>query len=442
MPSDPSNRPDPSDPFTRPDTPPEAEPFGETVVARVLPESDSSDSGPSGPDSLDSNPLGPDPNAPVVWRFEFRGTAAEFFRIWLVNTLLTLATFGIFSAWAKVRTRRYFHGSAFLNGANFDYLASPWSILIARIVIVLVVVGGASVAGEDLLENAVHTTLLALLLPWALVRGLAFNARYSSHRGARFAFQKQTAAAYLLFSPLLALLVLPGYAAYFAAENASLSDLGAGGEFAASSAGLIVALLLVLVGSAPWLLRAWHDLKARNHSLGPVRFRFQKPPVRSYWAALWGIPLLGIVVLVAVVIPQFSLATEENIFTRGPIAIITAYAMMLFVFTFVNAKFFHLFWNHLRFSIGDESGRFRADFSLWEFAVKILTVNYIVTIVSFGLMYPWAKIRRARFIAERMTLETTEAALDKIPGLRRRDESAFGEEFDALEGFDFDVGLV
>ena len=33
----------------------------------------------------------------------FTGDGKEYFRIWVVNLLLTLATFGIYSAWAKVR---------------------------------------------------------------------------------------------------------------------------------------------------------------------------------------------------------------------------------------------------------------------------------------------------------------------------------------------------
>ena len=35
--------------------------------------------------------------------FEFTGDGAEYFRIWIVNTLLTLLTGGVFFAWAKVR---------------------------------------------------------------------------------------------------------------------------------------------------------------------------------------------------------------------------------------------------------------------------------------------------------------------------------------------------
>ena len=36
----------------------------------------------------------------------FTGIGWEYFRIWVVNMLLTLLTLGIYSAWAKVRKAR------------------------------------------------------------------------------------------------------------------------------------------------------------------------------------------------------------------------------------------------------------------------------------------------------------------------------------------------
>jgi hypothetical protein len=62
---------------------------------------------------------------PEIYRFEFRGKAGEYFRIWIVNVVLSILTLGIFSAWAKVRARRYFYGNTYLNGSSFDYHADP-----------------------------------------------------------------------------------------------------------------------------------------------------------------------------------------------------------------------------------------------------------------------------------------------------------------------------
>ena len=36
----------------------------------------------------------------------FTGSGGEYFKIWIVNLLLTIATLGIYSAWAKVRKAR------------------------------------------------------------------------------------------------------------------------------------------------------------------------------------------------------------------------------------------------------------------------------------------------------------------------------------------------
>lgn len=43
--------------------------------------------------------------------FRFTGNGREYFRIWIVNTLLTILTLGIYSAWAKVRKKRYIYGN-------------------------------------------------------------------------------------------------------------------------------------------------------------------------------------------------------------------------------------------------------------------------------------------------------------------------------------------
>ena len=80
-------------------------------------------------------------------RPEFSGSAAEYFRIWVVNLFFSLATLGVYSAWAKVRKKRYFYGATRLDGDTFDYFASPKAILYGRIIAVAACLLKA-VAGE------------------------------------------------------------------------------------------------------------------------------------------------------------------------------------------------------------------------------------------------------------------------------------------------------
>ncbi|MGA3159250.1 MAG: DUF898 family protein, partial [Steroidobacteraceae bacterium] len=56
------------------------------------------------------------PPPAVLFPAEFRGEGGEYFRIWIVNLLLTLLTLGIYSAWAKVRKQRYLYSNTSVAG--------------------------------------------------------------------------------------------------------------------------------------------------------------------------------------------------------------------------------------------------------------------------------------------------------------------------------------
>src|SRR5512146_3042572 len=90
------------------------------------------DAPPSPPPATASTP-GPAP-APIEHPFDFRGDEREYFRIWIVNLALTILTLGIWSAWAKVRTERYFYANTRVAGTPFEYLARPLPILKGRII--------------------------------------------------------------------------------------------------------------------------------------------------------------------------------------------------------------------------------------------------------------------------------------------------------------------
>ena len=120
--------------------------------------------------------------------FEFRGTGGEYFRIWIVNLALTIVTLGIFSAWAKVRSRRYFLGNTFVAGHSFDYHASPVRILIGRLIAVGLLIAYNVGTGVSPLVAAPFGLLFVAALPWLIVSSHKFNARNTSYRNVRFGF--------------------------------------------------------------------------------------------------------------------------------------------------------------------------------------------------------------------------------------------------------------
>ena len=123
---------------------------------------------------------------------EFSGAAGEYFRIWVVNLFFSLATLGIFSAWAKVRKKKYFYGSTRIDGDSFEYFGDPRSIFKGRLIAAVLVIAYAFAAELFPDTRIFFWGLALLLLPWLVVRAFTFNARNSAWRGVRFDFTATT----------------------------------------------------------------------------------------------------------------------------------------------------------------------------------------------------------------------------------------------------------
>ena len=380
--------------------------------------------------------------ATVEYSFEFRGNTGEFFKIWFVNMLLTIVTLGVFSAWAKVRTRRYFYGNTFLDGGNFDYHANPWSILFARVLVLGTIGIVAYWAGENVLKNAAYSTLLVVFLPWAYVRGLAFNARNTSFSGLRFSFRKIYGVMYIIYLPVIVAVLSPAY--YFA--------INYWGDFPDTAAFFfeIFKIQGIFWGGVllffPMMTRALHRFRACGHSFGGMPFDFNTPSIWRYYAVL-GVFVLAMIVAI---LPIFFITIaifygdSELIYGTGFLPLLsfwfgffTYFAAIIIVFLIVSL-YFRLFWNNLIFP----NGKVQCDFPAFQFAFKILAINFFAIGFSLGLLYPWAKIRRARYLAEHIKIIAPAGALQEVIAARAKKEGALGEELSTVEGFDFDIGLI
>jgi uncharacterized membrane protein YjgN (DUF898 family) len=138
----------------------------------------------------------------------FTGKGGEYFRIWIVNLLLTLVTLGIWSAWAKVRKTRYFWSNTQLGGAAFQYHGNPAAILRGRLLAGAFFVA-YSVAGRiSITAGLVAGAALMLLGPWFFYRSMRFKLANTSWRGLRFGFDSTAGQAYAVLAPVVALGVL------------------------------------------------------------------------------------------------------------------------------------------------------------------------------------------------------------------------------------------
>lgn len=130
---------------------------------------------------------------------EFTGKASEYFGIWIVNLLLSLVTLGIYSAWAKVRRKKYFHHNTLIDNVGFDYHAKPVAILKGRIIAFIFFMAYAFGGQFNFFIPMAAVIIFFIALPWLVIRASKFNARNTSHRGLRFDFVGELKEAALVF---------------------------------------------------------------------------------------------------------------------------------------------------------------------------------------------------------------------------------------------------
>lgn len=338
----------------------------------------------------------PRPAAPRTAAFEFTGSGGEYFRIWIVNLLLSIVTLGIYSAWAKVRREQYFHRNLRLDGAAFDYHGRPLAILKGRLIAValLVLLGVA----EKVSATAYAVVLLALVpvVPWLAVRALRFRAHYTSHRGLRFGFDGGYRQALTTFIGLGVLSAITFGLAYPLFQQRLKRFLFDNLRF----------------GKASFACALRVGEYYRIYAMPIVAFVFL------------GIAAVGVL---GVAGPRAGQAIVPPLIVFGGIAIFVLLRPYLVVRT-SNAL-----WNSV--TLGD--ARFASDLTLGGY-FAVAASNAVLLVVTLGVFWPWARVRMARYRAEHLYLEAVEAIEDVLAGEATR-ASAVGDE--AAELFDFDIAV-
>lgn len=336
---------------------------------------------------------------PQRYGFEFTGDGFEYFKIWIVNICLTLLTLGIYSAWAKVRTHRYFYGNTRLAGASFDYLAQPLQILKGRLIAV-----GALVLYSVLVEMspaiaAVIVLAFYLLLPLIVVKALAFRARYSAYRNIRFHFEQDYGQALVIY------LVLP----------------------------LLTILTLGLM--YPFLKHRMSRFVVNNSAYGRTFFSMRSGADEFYSIYVKGLLLfIGAAIIAAIL---FGIASLFDALKGSQyLASIVMAGVYFVVFAYISTQVTNLIYSTT--VLGENSSyRLSSDLDTVQMAWLYFS-NTIGIILTLGLFIPWAKVRMAQYRASRLQLEA-EADLDRFIAVERENTGAIGDEIG--EVFDVEIGI-
>ena len=337
-------------------------------------------------------------------RFAFTGRAGPYFRIWIVSLFLSIITLGIYSAWGKVRKKRYLYAHTRLDGTGFEFRASPIAILKGR-AIALLLFGGFALSGHIFpVMQLAFVLLLLILLPWIVVAAARFNARNSAWRNIVFSFDGSFGEAAKVF-------------------------LGFG------------ALALVTLGLGyPYFKMRRARFIIEHHSFGTTHFRADLATggfIITYGFAF--LMSLGIVLMFSFVMFVTAAAAAGGSSHTKPsgftvfVLMILLYAAYIAVFAYVRAQVGNLTFN------GVVAGVLRCRSTLRTRDLVWLYLSNIVAILAtLGLAIAWVTVRMARYRAANLYL-IGEGTPETFTGATTRGSSATGSEVSDL--FDVDVSL-
>lgn len=344
-------------------------------------------------------------------KVQFKGKAAEYFGIWIVNILLSVITLGIYSAWAKVRTYRYFYGHTRIDGHGFDYLATPMQILKGRILAVAVFLIYTFATSFLPIIGLLFAIGFLFLMPWIINQGLRFNMRMTRHRNVCFSFQGNYGEAFVNF------ILLP------------------------------IASIFTLYLLMPYVLKRIDSYIHSNISYGDKPLTVNLKGETYYLTALICFVVSSITMVIFMAILGFfgldllNAENQQNI--QDPSAMIIMFAALMaayvFMITIVTAVWKAAIRNHIIDNSQFEGvATFKSELKPVPFAMLLLT-NMLAIVFSLGLAYPWTKVRTSKMLADVTTVNIYSGALNLID-TQQAQQSSFAEE--AANVFDIDLSLT
>ncbi len=388
--------------------------------------------------------------------FKFEGSGLEYFKIWIVNVLLTIVTLGLYYPWAKVRSYRYFYANSTLEGRNFEYHATGKQLFLSYLIALVLMIIFVVVDQVFPVGSLILIVLFFLALPWIIWRSLKFNLRMSSFSNVRFGFDGGLGGAYMNFMVLPVAMMLGLYLLILVAGLAITSV----GHFSSGVMALIVGLLIAIPFVYLGLyVSALISKKKHNYVIGYTRFgqgefvpQLETKPLMKIFFKTFLISLLVFVIyflfvfLVSLLLGlglNLSDLRPENMqylmMQSGVILFLgIVYVGFFMVFILVHAYFYSRLRAYLLANTTlDEKIAFQSTIKAVPYAVLMLT-NLLAVIFTVGFAMPWAAVRTSRYILENTQVDS-DADFDHYLTQKSAQQSALAEEIGDV--FDVDVGI-
>lgn len=383
----------------------------------------------------------------------FTGRGSEYFKIWIVNVLLTIITLGIYYPWAKVRNRRYFYANTKLADRNFEYHATGKQLFIGFLIAVGIFIIFQVLSQISPFAGLGLMFVLFLAIPWLIWRSLIFNMKVTSFSNVHFTFKGKLKQAYINFFvyPFLLMLLIYGVPilASILITNMML-------ESVSDSIGIVIAIIAIAVVPVAFYLFAVIKKKNTEYLINGSRYgqgvfetlveakKFMMINLKTIGVSLVVFLFMGVTSsFLGVDFGQLALLAPKDKGEGFDPAVLgflaTIYAIMILAMILIMSFSITRQRAYVYESTKlDDKATFKSTLRARDFAWVMLS-NILLVIVTLGLAMPWAKVRMARLMLEN-TLVDTSVGFDEYITQKQEEESSLGEQIG--DAFDVDVGVT
>jgi len=391
---------------------------------------------------------------------EFTGSGGEYFRVWIVNVLLSIVTLGIYTPWARRRTAQYFYGHTLVAGSPLEFTAQQRKMVMGFVLLMLITIAYqlAVNTGQD---TAVGLFLLsgALLAPYIWASAMRFRLGATRWRGLRLQFTASWKEVYIASWPVFAL-ALVWFCVFFGMQMLS-PDLAQALEaaeeegakralpsFTPAMGGLLALGLVLTVLCFIRLEYNYKSLLVLRAQVGAERGRWK--PVYMDFVKVWLATVAVFILCVLGVIASISILAGSSIALLAASSDRLGFWMFVVIFVAIiggmfllflasaparayrEARMFQLLWNNTglshvaRFKCHLRSGRY----------VGLRLKNMLFTLLTLGLYRPFARVSEYRMKLESVTLHV-KGGVDQVAGaMVRHQQGGLGDALADAAGLD------
>lgn len=378
---------------------------------------------------------------------EFAGTGGEYFRVWIINVLLSIVTLGLYTPFARRRTAQYFYSNTWVAGSPLEFTAQQRKMVFGFLVLVALYVAFklAADTGQDTVVS-LFLVAGAALAPWLWGSAMRFRLAATRWRGVRLQFTASWGEVYKASWPVFA---LAGVWIATVAGLSALAPTGETGTLPALSATVVAAVLLALVLTVLCIVRLEYNYKSllvKRARVGNQAGRW-KPVYADFlkiWLATVAVFLGCVLVLGAAVtvVAGGSFALVAGLKNKGLFAFLIiallVVGMIFMVFlasaparAYREARLFQLVWNNVGVS---QVARFKCNLRTGSY-IALRLKNMLLSLLTLGFYRPFALVSEYRMKTESVTLHIR-GGVDQLAGELVTQQGGIGDAMADAAGLD------